>query len=769
MPKFNVIKNNFLKGEFSPRVFGRTDIEEYFQGAAQIKNMFGHTAGGVYKRRGSIFETDQRNFSTGGVPQGNETLDDTSRIFPFATSDGEQHIIIIRAFAPASSFGTNWEPISIYEVKSGTTLYAPAALTTDPFANVTETGFPQTPWGYIDTKTKLQELVHIQIADTIFFSGPDVPMFWIKKTTVDGSIFKTGAFWSQIPGFTTPLGQRFPFKNVNSNSNITMTPSATTGSITITFANVDELEEPYTKDWGDGIRVIRLNGGSVRVDSAGGFSPNDTLNCTVLETLSSTTATSLWQSSAWNIIDGFPSALGFFQQRLYTGGTKREPATIYASQIGDVQEFSIAIGGSIAADSAFSLGLSVLKKEVIRWFSSGVTLFIGTSDAEYKLTGPDSSVALSALNVDAIRETANGSSELSESIKVGNAVYFGDRTGNKIMEYVFTESEQAFRATDVMAFSDHMIEKSFIARESDPSTDPVNFPLRDPIEIDEIYYSNSEDIIFLKDTYSGLTAVAVDRGEGLFCPTQIVLGGSLDDNDFTKIHSICVMEQNQDDNVVGDQLFMYVERTVDGASKFTIEKIYLSEFKQSTLAPAYSTGESDITDDLPVYLDGAVIRSDSTTTDTVTGLDHLEGEVVDILADGLYVGQKTVSSGSVTLDDEAQIIVVGLIFDTRVKTLRIEAGGGTGSSQRSLKRVDEMLIRFFRTVHANAGSDDDNLQEINFRSVDDIPSDPIPLFTGDKIVKPNISWDRDQQLLITSTKPYPMYIAAIVMRGLTND
>lgn len=49
------IMNSFSGGEFSPRVFGRTDVRDFYSGAREVENMFVKPHGPVEKRPGTYY------------------------------------------------------------------------------------------------------------------------------------------------------------------------------------------------------------------------------------------------------------------------------------------------------------------------------------------------------------------------------------------------------------------------------------------------------------------------------------------------------------------------------------------------------------------------------------------------------------------------------------------------------------------------------------------------------------------------------------------
>ena len=148
------------------------------------------------------------------------------------------------------------------------------------------------------------------------------------------------------------------------------------------------------------------------------------------------------------------------------------------------------------------------------------------------------------------------------------------------------------------------------------------------------------------------------------------------------------------------QVYLSVKRTINSVT--TRHIVYMSPIYFGT----------DIED--AFYVDSG-LTYDSTATTTITGLNHLEGETVQILADGSAHADKTVSGGSVTLDRSASVVHVGYSYDSVVETLRMEAGADDGVSQGKTKRIHGVTVRFIDTVGAEIGPDANNLDRIPFR------------------------------------------------------
>ena len=106
---------------------------------------------------------------------------------------------------------------------------------------------------------------------------------------------------------------------------------------------------------------------------------------------------------------------------------------------------------------------------------------------------------------------------------------------------------------------------------------------------------------------------------------------------------------------------------------------------------------------------------DGSPATTISGLSHLEGETVSVLADGATHPDKVVSSGSITLDRSASKVKVGLGYTSLLQTMRIDAGSQNGTSQGKTKRIYDITVRMFETIGVEVGPDLDNLERIQFR------------------------------------------------------
>lgn len=165
----------------------------------------------------------------------------------------------------------------------------------------------------------------------------------------------------------------------------------------------------------------------------------------------------------------------------------------------------------------------------------------------------------------------------------------------------------------------------------------------------------------------------------------------------------------------------------------------------------------DGTDYCPYVSDGKVRKLVS----TVTGLDHLEGMSVSVVADGIYVGEKTVSAGTITLDDPAGVIHVGLKYRGVLIPLNLIVAGQLQNSISFGKNVSSIALVVANTVGVKYGTSLYNLQDIPDRDSGQEATDPQVPFTGTIPLPNDDKWEEDKNIIYVQDEPYPCKLNAM--------
>lgn len=160
----------------------------------------------------------------------------------------------------------------------------------------------------------------------------------------------------------------------------------------------------------------------------------------------------------------------------------------------------------------------------------------------------------------------------------------------------------------------------------------------------------------------------------------------------------------------------------------------------------------------------------ATPTDTVSGLDHLEGMTVNGLADGGVIGVTTVVNGSITLPGEASKIVVGLPYTVQMQTLFLEAPQGSIQGNRQTPMDVVVRVQSSRAPEVGANQPDQAVQpnfatvpwtdmtQIQTRSPNVTPGLPDPLYTGDFFTNISANWDNNAQIALQQRDPVPLNV-----------
>lgn len=731
MPKVSAMQNNFNSGQLSKRLFGRTDINQYRNGAEEITNFLLSPQGGLRRRSGLVF--------AGGVQDDTKTV----AIIPFEFSTIDQYMLVLNngkieffrdqgrvlETAVNISGATQADPVVItatahnfsdgdrvfIQSVGGMTdlnnrLFKVANKTTNTFeitdndgVNIDGTGFAaytsggtvshvysiSHPW----TDAELPDLQWAQNADT---------MYVVHKDEEPRKIVRTGhTSWT----LSQPDFEFGPFKPVNTDSSHTMNPSATTGNITITSSTAF-----FTSDMVGGlIKVGGTTGSPARQGYAKitGFTSTTVVDATVQHTLSLSTATDDWAIGAWSDDAGFPRAVVWFEQRLFFAGSSDEPQTIWGSVTEEFENFESGADD----DDALVFTIASNKVNVIQWLAARDEILLGTSGGPFAMSSGSDATPLTPSGVTVKKKTNYGSHAI-KPVEIGSFIYFVQRDKQTLRELQF-DLVDGFNAINMSILSPEVTDDNILAMD----------------------YQQSPDNILWSITGDGKAPTFTRE-----IPNE-VLGWSVQETDGT-FEDVGIIPQS-----TYDEVWFVVKRTINGVTRRYIE--YLS-------APEFSTQADAFFVDSGLTYDGAA-------TTTIKNLQHLEGEEVSILADGAVHPNKTVANGQITLDRTAEKVHVGLSYTSTLKTLNLEAGSAIGTSQGMTKRINKVLIRVWDSLGMKAGSP--TTQDIVvFRSGSDPMDSAPPLFTGDKEIQYPGGYDKDAQVVVTQDQPLPLNITALMIQ-----
>lgn len=428
-----------------------------------------------------------------------------------------------------------------------------------------------------------------------------------------------------------------------------------------------------------------------------------------------------WAHSAWSDVEGYPTKVAFFRERLFFA----KSYTIYGSVAGDFENMAAKEQGEVLADSAIIFPVLSDQVNEVQWMTpTQGGLLVGTEGAEFVVGSSSNGEPFGATNIDIDPQTGFGSRGVTP-VRVANSILFVQRSGRKLYETTYNNTFESYEANDCTVIAEHITRTGIV---------------------DMAYQQDPYTMVWVALADGGLRGLTLQAGQRVKAWQKHPLGGN---GKAESVVSIPSPDGNRDD------VWLIVKRTINGSTKRYV---------------GYLNKEHEVGDDIKdaFYLDCGLTYEGVAAT-TISGLSHLEGETVDILADGATHPQRTVSSGSVTLQRAASKVQIGYACPAVLQTMRINAGAADGTAQGKTKRITKANFRFYETVGAKIGADENNLDEIQFRSPSNAMDTALQPFTGDKLEAWPNGYDVDGYIMVKQDKPLPMTVVAIHPQVDTQD
>ena len=390
--------------------------------------------------------------------------------------------------------------------------------------------------------------------------------------------------------------------------------------------------------------------------------------------------------------DGYPGSISFFQGRLWLAGSKSRPATVWGSVAGEDNYEDFTTGGA-ADDDALELPLA--RDGVIQWIQGGKALVVGTDTAEHIIFGNAQFDLLLPSSARATQHSSYGSYRIHAEW-LSEKISFVSQDQRRVYIGDYDRDTFGFVSDELSYIAEHITEGA----------------------ITEIAYGQSptaEVMAVLADgTISSCKYQRETQSIGWFRYTT-----------FTgAVKSIAIVEE------FGRAVaWILVER---------LGKLLLERFSDT------------------VFLDSYVIRQYETAQNTVDGLDHLEGLLVDVLADAAYAGRYIVESGQVQIaQGTAQTFVVGLPYMATIKTLPVESLNQSENLTAKLRKWNRIYVRLLASA----------LPRINgVRPPDRTPSTPMDTREPDKSQDVSVATtgrDRNAHILIEQDLPFACEVVGV--------
>ena len=758
MARVNAIQTNFTGGQISPRLFGRVDVESYRNSLKTLNNMIVYPQGGAGRRFGTMHVGEGKDSAAG--------TDRKFRLVPFEYSDTNAYCL---------EFGHNY--IRFYaqsaQVQSGGSAVEVSTTYTD---------------------AQLDELQFAQSADVLYIAHRSHPVRQLVRNSATSFTLSEVVF---VDG---------PYLDDNTTAT-TIAASATSGSVTLT-ASASFFTSSHV-----GALFRITNSGTTGYAKVTAFTNATTVTAAVQSALGGTSAVTTWREGAFSTERGYPGCITFFEQRLCLAGTAHRPQTVWVSKVDDYENFTPGAND----DDPIPFTIAANKVNIIQWLSQARnSLFIGTVGAEWQVKGANNA-AITPSNIIVRQQTSEGSARI-QPVPIKNALLFIQRGGEKLHEVTFDFLTDSFQAPDLTLLSEDITSGGITHFDAQRTPDPIIWAVLSDGTLSAMTYQPDQKIqAWHKHTIGGAASAAtitVTDYANIAVSTDIVVTKS--DGSTVTFSSEASSgdapsttngwRPNESNNTTADNIYTAINAHAD----FTVANpaanvVTVTETQKAGTGPitlkssdpvriatadeSYAVAESiavipkDITAGIYIdqvwlgvkrtvngatkryieYIDSTLNTDSSLTysgssTSSISGLSHLEGQTVAVKVDDAPQPDKVVSSGAISISPAGTAAEVGLPYTHTLTTLPPEFGAQAGASLSRLRRMHEVVLYLRASSGGLINSDN-----IIYRSSADDMGTALPLFTGTIRYTPDDSWDRDGNITISGTQPLPFNLTALIM------
>lgn len=766
----NFIKTSFAGGELSTTLYARVDLEKYQVGAALLRNFFVDYRGGASNRTGTKFIARARAPNTTivrmipfVVAQVQAYAVEFGNFYARFYSNGAQVTEATTAITGATQANpcvvtdvahgyANGEEVYITGVGGMTQLnnknYLVQNVTANTYelqnldnVNTNSIGFGVYTAGgtaariytlstpYADTDLKL--LKFVQSADTMTITRAGFAQRNLKRTgpssftltaiTIAATIASpTGLAVTPVTAGGYHYGYTVTAVNASGTEESLESASAvatsvildqTLGKVVALTWNVVAGASSYNiYKWGP-IPIAVAN------NSIGGYIGSSTANLFTDNNIAPDFSKTAPLGYNPFVSSNYPGCVTYFQQRRVYGALATGLESLVMSQTGNYDNFNKSL--SPKASDSIQASLASLQVNTIQHMvpmSSGLVVFT-TGGAFLTSGGGSAGGAITPSNVTALPQASTGIHDNVPPIVVNYDILFVQAKGCNVRDLAFNFYTNTFYGTDRSTLASHLFFGRMI-KEWAWGEEPF-----------KLVWAVRDDGKLLSLT---------------FVPEQEVYGWTQHDTQGT-FESVCTIPEGDE-----DAIYLVVNRTIGGIAKRYIERFASRKFTSSIDAWFVDCG----------------LQYNGTPVTTVSGLDHLIGKTVVIVADGQVVPSQVVSAtGTVTIVTPASVITVGLGFQAQLKTLRLDRGEPTVQGQRKL--LIDLVMRVDNSRGLKAGIDFNYLNEVSEMQ---IPySAPITLISADEYLLLPGDWNEDGIICIQQDYPLPTTVLGIIPEWLRGD
>ena len=538
MPRLTLIQTNFSSGEIDPLLRARVDLDQYKNAAERLENVLVQPQGGV-RRRGGLKHLLQ--LPGGANPQ------DGTRMIPFEFNVDDSYMLVF----------TN-QRMYVFRDK---TLITNINGSGNDYATVTAV-----------TSSILSTMCWTQSADTLILTHKDINPIRILRGATNADWAVSNLAFDSIPKYAFTLSV--------SNPAGTITPSGTDGSITITASSAvfsaGSVDQYINAEPQGRARIVAYKS----TTSVEAVTEIPFFNTNAI-------ANGKWElesgyEDVWSASKGWPRTCTFHEGRLYFGGSRTRPSTMWGSKVGLYFDFK---PDQVYDDDAVEATLDTNTLNVIVDMISGRDLQVFTSGGQFYV--PQSGLdPITPTNFFVKAVSRNGSREGMRVQQLQSGTIYVQRQGKSLNEFLYSDQTLSYVSTSISLLSSHLINT------------PVELSLRKATSTDE------SDALFMLNGDGTVTVYSILRQQNVVAPSRFTTDGLF-----------------KDVGVDIEDIYFVVKRTFDGTDYYFVESIDTSTFTDCAFVGGAAAGASSLPhegESLNVICDGNVLANETVASGAVT-------------------------------------------------------------------------------------------------------------------------------------------------------
>jgi len=451
--------------------------------------------------------------------------------------------------------------------------------------------------------------------------------------------------------------------------------------------------------------------GIVRVTA---FTSSTSVSVEVTQYVKSTQATKDWRRSEWSDDNTWPTAVGFFDGRIWWSSKDK----VWGSVSDDYENFDIDKTGDSAPINR-SVGFGPIG--TINWILPLTRMIVGRDMSETAIRSSAFDEPVTPTNF-TLKDCSTQGSNRVQAVKIDSKGVFVQQSQRKVYELAYNVQIGDYAARDLTRLNLDIGENLFtqMAVQRQPDT-----------------------MIHFVDGAGDVAALVYDADDAVEAWWKITTNGTIED--------VVVLPGDLEDSV-----YYVVKRTINGSTKRYLEK--------------FARRDECIGGTLNKNVDSHIVVSQAAST-TITGLSTLEGATVCVWADGKDQGTAVVSGGQITISNAVSNAVVGLSYNATFKSAKLAYAAQKGTALTQTKRVDELGLVLVNTHYQGIqyGKDSthlDNLPKVELSQTTAV--DTIWSTYDQRQFAFSGVYDTDSRIYLKASSPRPATILGAVI-GIRTD